>query len=109
MLDGILYLSRIPLSESVAMVPKATHLVIIGASLTLACGLLRGQFGIVDYFSLRKTKETLLHRIKELKQKNMEVSREIEKIKKSPSYARKVLKDRYHVTEADEHIIFFTE
>ena len=91
------------------MVPKTTHWIILGTCITLLCGLFRGDFGIVDYFSLKKTQNTLRLRIKELEKQSKEVSREIENIKKSPDYARKVLRDKYHVTEKGEHIIFFTE
>jgi cell division protein FtsB len=47
--------------------------------------------------------------VDKLKADNQELSEEIRKIKSSPAYARKVLRDKYHVTDANEKIIFFAD
>jgi cell division protein FtsB len=47
--------------------------------------------------------------VDKLKTDNQELSEEIRKIKSSPAYARKVLRDKYHVTDANEKIIFFAD
>jgi len=75
----------------------------------LMIGTLRGEVSIMDYFKLRKSLAVLEGTVDKLKTDNQELSEEIRKIKSSPAYARKVLRDKYHVTDANEKIIFFAD
>jgi cell division protein FtsB len=75
----------------------------------LIIGTLRGEVSIMDYFKLRKSLNLLEGTVEKLKADNLELSEEIRKIKSSPAYARKVLRDKYHVTDANEKIIFFAD
>ncbi len=75
----------------------------------LLIGTLRGEGSIFDYFRLRKSLEVLEDTIHKIESSNTELSEEIRKIKGSPDYARKVLRDKYHVTDNDEKIIFFAD
>lgn len=75
----------------------------------LLIGTLRGQSSIFDYFKLRKSQDILESTINKLTASNENLSEEIRKIKNSPDYARKVLRDKYHVTDPNEKIIFFAD
>ena len=75
----------------------------------LLIGTLRGQNSIFDYFKLRKSQDILESTISKLKTSNEGLSDEIRKIKSSPDYARKVLRDKYHITDPNEKIIFFAD
>ncbi|MFY7930279.1 MAG: FtsB family cell division protein [Oligoflexus sp.] len=75
----------------------------------LLVGTLRGEGSVFDYFKLQKSLGLLDTTIQKLESTNVELSEEIRKIKSSPEYARKVLRDKYHVTEPDEKIIFFAD
>ncbi|RZA26314.1 MAG: septum formation initiator family protein [Proteobacteria bacterium] len=75
----------------------------------LLIGTLRGENSIFDYFKLRKSSDVLEATVDKLKSSNEDLSDEIRRIKGSPHYARKVLRDKYHVTDGNEKIIFFAE
>lgn len=75
----------------------------------LMIGTVRGEVSIMDYFKLRKSLNILEGTVDKLKAENQDLTEEIRKIKASPAYARKVLRDKYHVTDANEKIIFFAD
>ena len=75
----------------------------------LLIGTLRGENSVFDYFKLRRSQDLLETTINGLQTGNESVSEEIRKIRSSPEYARKVLRDKYHMTEANEKIIFFAD
>ncbi len=75
----------------------------------LILGILRGRLQPGDYFRLAKSREVLHQTVDQLESQNTDLKDEITKIKKSKTYAQKILKDKYHKTEEDEHIIFFAE
>lgn len=75
----------------------------------LLIGTLRGESSIFDYFKLKKSSEVLEVTVDKLKQNNEVLSDEIRRIKSSPEYAKKVLRDKYHVTDGNEKIIFFAD
>lgn len=77
--------------------------------IVLLIGTLRGDGSILDFFKLKKSLALLEDSIDKIEHSNQELSEEIRKIKDSPDYARKVLRDKYHVTEANEKIIFFAD
>ena len=75
----------------------------------LTMGILRGGFPLSKYWHLSDSSELLNKTVEELKQENHKLKSEIEKIKNSDSYARKVLRDKYHITDDNEQIIFFAD
>lgn len=78
---------------------------IIGFCLVLLNGVVRGELSISGFFELKKTFEILDKRVENLKAENEAIETEIARIKNSPAYARKVLKDKYHETEEGETMI----
>lgn len=94
------------------MKPSFMHgvyvLVTAGAAV-LGLGLVRGDNSLTQYFALGKSRTVLAATVKQLEQENANLSEEILRLKKSPDYARKVLRDKYHLTDADEDIVFFAE
>lgn len=79
------------------------------ALLVLGIGIVRGGYVIPDYLDLKESEQVLQSKVDELKQNNQNLGVEIERLKKSRSYARKVLRDKYHIVEEDESIYFFSE
>ena len=63
----------------------------------------------MNYLKLSQSSQTLEERLEELRNKNSQLKEEIEKIRNSKNYATKALRERYHLTEKDEKIIFFSE
>lgn len=83
--------------------------VIIGlGSITLINGFFRGQSRFGKYLELNETHSILKDRVKKLDKENELLQDEIVKLKSSTEYAKKVLRDRYHITEPDERIMFFS-
>lgn len=72
-------------------------------------GILRGESSFERYMALKDSEATLGSAVDDLEAENRDTANEITKLKKSPSYAAKVLRDRYHITEEDERIEFFGE
>jgi cell division protein FtsB len=72
-------------------------------------GVLRGQTSIASYFSLMKSKGILESTVDGLRAENARLSDEITRIRESKSYARKVLREKYHVTEDGEKIIYYAD
>ena len=79
------------------------------ATVVLMVGVVRGRSSIGAYFKLKESARKLEAAVAALEAENREMQMEIERIKSSKSYARKVLRDKYHVTDCYEKIIFFTE
>ena len=79
------------------------------ATLVITVGVFRGETSLARYFSLSKSKSILQERVAELESENADLSQEIPRIKESKSYARKVLRDKYHVTDDDEKIVYYAD
>lgn len=79
------------------------------AGIVLNFGIWRGSTGPSNYLALRDSRDLLKGTVSQLRDENGKLSAEILRLKQSPGYARKVLRDRYHVTEKDENIVFFSE
>ena len=75
----------------------------------LALGTLRGENSVFTYLELRKRQKSMEKTVSDLEHQNKELSDEITKLKKSKSYVLKVLRDKYHVTDPDENIVFFAD
>jgi cell division protein FtsB len=88
---------------------RATRLLAWFAIVVLVVGVFRGQSSIGTYFQLKESAAKLQTVVSDLEADNRAMQLEIDRIKSSKSYARKVLRDKYHVLEGDEKIIFFTE
>ncbi|MEZ4743613.1 MAG: septum formation initiator family protein [Bdellovibrionota bacterium] len=97
-------------SLSKFMNPKVIFFPVIAfASLVILIGLFRGEHSIASYFALRESQTVLAEAVDKLKQENSGLEQEILKLKKSKSYAKKVLRDKYHITDEGEKIIFFAD
>ncbi len=79
------------------------------AAVVLAIGIFRGDHSIGRYFELRESREILTKTVGDLQSENTALSKEIVKLKQSKGYARKVLRDKFHITDEDEKIIFFAD
>lgn len=69
----------------------------------------RGGRTISNYFALTGSRDLLEKTVDELEIETQKLANEIHNIKSSKRYAEKVLKDRYHVTDQNESIIFFAQ
>ena len=86
----------------------ATALLVMGV-LVLVNGVIQGEQSIQRYFELRSNLNVMNNTVDGLEQENEDLLKEIHKLKTSPDYARKVLRDKYHLTEPNERIVFFSE
>ena len=82
---------------------------LLSGAVVVCLGIVRGESTFSSYFELKQSRAVLSQRVTDLKKENAGLQREITRIKESPSYAKKVLRDKYHVTEPGENIIFFAE
>lgn len=82
---------------------------LLSMAMVLLFGTIRGESSIRTYLDLKQSRDILDDTVSQLQRENSDLSREINKIKKSPTYAKKILRDKYHVTEPNEQIIFFGE
>lgn len=72
-------------------------------------GLIRGPSSFDSYVELTKSRDVMRATVDGLRDENTQLKDEIQRLLRSPSYARKVLRDKYHVTEPDEDIVFFAD
>ncbi len=84
-------------------------LLLLAAGLIVGLGMVRGSSSVERFFDLRHSRDVLHTTVDGLRTENGALASEIMRLKQSPSYARKVLRDKYHVTESDENIIFYAE
>ncbi len=82
---------------------------LLAAAAVLVLGMARGESGIANWRSLKKSRDVLQTTVDGIKDENRALQDEIMRLKESPSYARKVLRDKYHVTDEGEDIVFFPE
>lgn len=85
------------------------HMVLVVAILTLTIASFRGQTNVFDYFDLKESSLVLKQALSDIEMDIDRLRLEIKRIKESPSYAHKVLRDKYHITEEGESIIFFAD
>lgn len=88
---------------------RVLHLLLIFGIIVLAVGIVRGHSSLTHKYRLERSAAVLRQQLDQLQAENKALADEINKIKNSPSYARKVLRDRYHLTENDENILFFAD
>jgi len=94
---------------SISVAEKGPKVLLVWASLVFLVGMLRGQTSIGRYLSLKDSEIVLSKAVSEIERENHKLETEIEKLKSSKDYARKVLRDKYHLTDADEKIIYFAD
>lgn len=73
----------------------------------LGLSIFRGGDVVPNYFKLKQGEAVLSDTVEQLKSDNESITSEMEKLRKSRSYAKKVLRDKYHLTEEGESIHFF--
>lgn len=88
---------------------RGLRLLLIFGIIVLGVGMVRGHSSLTHKYRLERSAAVLRQQLAQLHAENKTLAEEINKIKNSPSYARKVLRDRYHLTENDENILFFTD
>lgn len=71
--------------------------------------MIRGESSLQTYVELQRSQEVLGKTVNKLEDENRSLSQEIYKLKNSKEYARRVLRDKYHVTDADESIVYFAD
>ena len=79
------------------------------ATLVITVGIIKGESSIGRYFALKESERILSDAVASIEAENRKLSDEITKLNTSPDYARKVLRDKYHVTDDDEKIIYFAD
>ena len=81
----------------------------IYATIVISIGVFRGETSIGRYFSLTKSRTILEETVNGLRSENARLTEEISRIKESKAYARKVLREKYHVTEDGEKIVYYAD
>lgn len=82
-------------------------LLLVFAALMLLVGIFRGDSSYAQFLELQQSRVVLENVVTSLRHQNQELLTEISKIKESPDYARKVYRDKYHLVEEGESIVFF--
>ena len=82
---------------------------VLAGVLILNIGIFRGSSSFASYDELSKSRDVMRDTVSDLKQENDAIQNEIHRLLRSPGYARKVLRDKYHVTDPDENIVFFAD
>ena len=88
---------------------QVLRLLLIFGIVVLGVGIVRGHSSLSHKYRLARSTAILQQQLAQLEAENRELADEISKIKNSRSYARKVLRDRYHLTERGENIVFFAD
>lgn len=82
---------------------------LIAAIALLLIASIRGKNDIFAYFELEESRDVLAKALDGIDHEIRALALEIEQIEESPSYAYRVLRDKYHVTEEGESIMFLAE
>ncbi len=67
----------------------------------------RGSSTIEKHFVLKDRKQKMTRAVEMLETHNHELEKLVAKISRSEVYAKKVLKDKYHMTEEGERLVYF--
>ena len=79
------------------------------AAIILTISTLRAKSSIKQYLSLKTNRKDLAQSVENLKSEVAHLEREINNIKSSTEYAKKILKGKYHLTAENEKILFFPD
>ena len=88
---------------------KITQTLYVLSTIALLIATFRGETSLSDYYRLQESAQVLQGALDKMKTEIGQLELEIEKIKESSSYAQKVLRDKYHITDDNEFIIFFAD
>jgi cell division protein FtsB len=83
-------------------------LVSIGLSSVLLSSF-KGSGELFNYINLQKSLSLLEKKVVSLQKEKRNLEAEIHRITSSKDYARKVYRDKYHVMEKGESILFFAD
>ncbi|NRA65176.1 MAG: hypothetical protein HRU19_11880 [Pseudobacteriovorax sp.] len=78
-------------------------------SLLFVWGAFKSPSNASQYFRLKDRLEVLEATVSSIEGDIAGIEDELHKIKSNPRYARKVLKDKFHITEDSEYIVFFAD
>ncbi|MFW7382032.1 MAG: FtsB family cell division protein [Oligoflexus sp.] len=89
--------------------PVPSGLILGATIIVLLLGSIRGDHTLLHYFKLQQSREILEKTVEDLENENESLDKEIRRIRESPNYARKILREKYHVVDSNEKIIFFAD
>ena len=72
-------------------------------------GMIQGKQSIKGFFALKESHDLLFKTVEDLKNENETLETEITRITESADYANKVLRDKFHLVEENEELIFFDD
>lgn len=75
----------------------------------ISIGVVRGPTGFARYRDLRMSEARLETTLEQLRGEARSLESEIQRITSSPAYARKILRDKFHVIGDNERIVFFSD
>ena len=84
-----------------------TIIVITGFFLVLFNGIKNRQVDRNDFSKLINKKQILTEVVQQLKKENEILMTEIDRINNSSEYAKKVFKEKYHILNENEQMLFF--
>ncbi len=90
--------------------PKFTHYLVKGAWVFCAIMVLRLIFangGVTDYYSQKSQVDERLHELSEIKKENMQLVREIERMRSDVGFQKKLVRDNLGFIAQDEYLILF--
>lgn len=82
---------------------------IVVFTVALFSGIYQNKEAYKEYRKLKNAEIHLQNKVDSLNNQIETMQSEIDNIRSSAVYAKKILKDKYHVTDDDETIIFFDE
>ena len=91
------------------LVQWGARVLYIWATCVVSIGIFRGDTSVGRYFALKESERILTQAVGSIENENAKLSDEIGKLRASKDYARKVLRDKYHVTEEGEKIIYYAD
>ncbi len=91
------------------IIARGPAVLLIWATIVFVVAMFRGQSSISRYLSLKDSEIVLSKAVNDIETENLRLENEIRMLKSSKIYARKVLRDKYHVTESDEKIVYFAD
>lgn len=75
----------------------------------VANSIAQGNHSIGGFFDLKRSHDLIEQTVEGIKLENEQIDTELTRISSSSDYANKVLRDKYHLIEEDEELIFFDD
>ena len=88
---------------------KTVVFIFFMVSFCLLLGSFRGKHTLSNFLALKKSHLLLLEAVNALELETNKVEKEILHLRSSTNYVSKVLRDKYHIIEDGEKIIFFAD